>query len=372
MRYLNLIVLSLMMQPAFAQTQLPVIKATSKKVSIRDGAFFDKDRWTLTPSARPDIFTADRTRETKYVTFYTDIDSIRVKVTPGTRFNFVILYNGKDSCYTQIASVIPPDEGKNGIAKDDTIPFTLTKYNTIAIKAIINSTDTINMHFDCGSFGFYFTKDAVTKDPKLKKVATLQLGSITWHDPEIHSSSVTAHDMDGKIGYSVFDGKYVEIDNDKGLLIIHSQQPGNLHSYKKLKLEFIRSFVCLKGDIQIQSKNYIGDFLMDTGSDQAMIIDSTWAAGQGFPKDLKIIKTTALYDPRGKKYESHIVNVPALKFNAFAFNNVSVLTLGSDQHPVGLPINYLGNGLLKRFNIVFDFRNDYVYLKPDRLMNIAF
>src|ERR1700743_302292 len=112
MRYLTFITLLLIIQTTFAQHKLPIIKATSKKVSIKDGDFLDKNSWTLTPSARPDIFTADRTRKTKYVTFYTDIDSIRVKVKPGMRFNFVILYNGKDSCYTQIASAIPPDEGK--------------------------------------------------------------------------------------------------------------------------------------------------------------------------------------------------------------------------------------------------------------------
>src|ERR1700744_210313 len=132
MRYLILPTLLFIVQAVPAQSKLPVIKATSQKVSVRDGAFFNKDSWNLTPSARPDVFTADRTRETKYVTFYTDIDSIRVKVKPGTRFNFVILYNGKDSCYTQIASAVPPD---NENAKNDTIPFTLTKYNAIAIKA---------------------------------------------------------------------------------------------------------------------------------------------------------------------------------------------------------------------------------------------
>lgn len=371
MRYLNLFLLLLFAQIAYAQSKLPVIQATSKKVSVRDGAFFDKDSWNLSPSARPDVFTADRTHETKYVTFYTDIDSIRVKVKPGTRFNFVILYNGKDSCYTQIASAIPPDEEKNKTVKNDTIPFILTKYNTIAIKAVINGADTINMHFDCGSFGFYFTKDAIAKNPKLKKVISLQLGTMIWHHPETHATGFTAREMDGRIGYSVFDGKCVEIDNDKGLLIIHSRLPGNLHGYKKFKIDFIRSFICLKGDIRIQNRTYAGEYLMDTGSSEAMILDSTWAADQNFPKNLKVINTTILRDPRGTKYESHTVEIPSLEFNGYTYNNITALLLGKQQ-PVGFPMNFLGNGLLKRFNVVFDFRKDYVYLKPDKLMDVAF
>src|ERR1041385_7446849 len=95
---------------SIAQTKLPVIKAASKRVSIKDGDQFSKNSWSLSPTARPDIYTAERTRKTKWVIFYTDIDSIKVKVKPGTRYNFVILFNDKDSCYTQIASAVPPED----------------------------------------------------------------------------------------------------------------------------------------------------------------------------------------------------------------------------------------------------------------------
>jgi hypothetical protein len=371
MRYLSLLIILFVAEVTFGQTKLPIIKATSKKVSVRDGAFYDKDSWNLSPKARPDVYTADRTRETKYVIFYTDIDSIRVKVKPGTRFNFVILYNGKDSCYTQIASAIPPDEGKNEVVKNDTIPFTITKYNAIAIKVIINDTDTINMHFDCSAFNLYFTRDAVAKDTNLKKVRTMQLGTITWHKPETHTSAITAHEMDGRIGYNVFDGKCVEINNDKGLLLIHSRLPSDLQSYKKYKIDFIRSFPCLRGEMQIDNKTYTADYLMDNGAAQVMLIDSTWAAEQNFPKNFKIIKTNILRDPRGTKFETHTVLIPKMTFNGIAFNNVPVLLLGK-QNPVGLPLNYLDNGFLKHYNIVFDFRKDYVYLKPDKLMDEPF
>ncbi|HVV03281.1 MAG TPA: helix-turn-helix domain-containing protein, partial [Puia sp.] len=87
--------------------QLPIIKASSRYVSINDGGYLDKNAWNLNPKLRPDVYTADRTRQTKWVTFYTDIDSIRVRVKPGTTFDFIILLNGTDSCYTRIASALP-------------------------------------------------------------------------------------------------------------------------------------------------------------------------------------------------------------------------------------------------------------------------
>src|SRR6266702_6279918 len=119
----------------FAQPSLPIIKATSKKVAINDGGFLDKNAWSLSPKIKLDVFTADRTRKTKWVAFYTDIDSIKVKVRPGSKYNFIVLLNGKDSCYTQIASAIPPDTGRTDLATNDTIPFSLTSYNAIQVKA---------------------------------------------------------------------------------------------------------------------------------------------------------------------------------------------------------------------------------------------
>eukprot|EP01132_Coremiostelium_polycephalum_P016238 gene16238-19547_t len=108
MKYIFLFCFFLGLTPVFAQSKLPVIRATSNKVAINDGGYLDKNRWTLSPAAKPDVFTADRTRETKWVTFYTDLDSIRIKVKPGSSTDFVILLNGKDSCYTRVVSAIGP------------------------------------------------------------------------------------------------------------------------------------------------------------------------------------------------------------------------------------------------------------------------
>lgn len=137
---------------AWAQARLPLIRATSSRVAIRDGGYLNRNAWTLAPNARPDVYTADRTRQAKWVTFYTDLDSIRVRVKPGTRTNFIILLNGKDSCYTQVASAVPR-MGKpphRGTAAPDTIPFTLTTDNVIAVQAVLNRQDTLQVHFDTG------------------------------------------------------------------------------------------------------------------------------------------------------------------------------------------------------------------------------
>lgn len=84
--------------------QSTVIKATSNKVSIKDGLKFSKDSWTLSPESKPDVYTTTASGKKK-ITFYTDLDSISFNVQPGKTYNFVILLNGKDSCQTQIKAL---------------------------------------------------------------------------------------------------------------------------------------------------------------------------------------------------------------------------------------------------------------------------
>ncbi|GGH69466.1 hypothetical protein HNQ91_002815 [Filimonas zeae] len=363
-----LLITTLLAGATAAQQPLPVIKASSPNIAINDGGFYDAGAWTLSPKVRPDVYTADRTRQTKWVTFYTDIDSIRVKVEPGTRFNFVILYNGKDSCFTQIASAIPPQTPNTAaVTATDTIPFTVTAHSAIHAKALVNNKDTLNLHFDVGSFDFRFLRNIKTR---IGKVNTLQMGTRTWNNPDVLATGNTAREMDGRFGWNLFEGKTVEIDYDHNRLLIHSQSPAHTKGYQRLKLDFIRSFVCVKGKFQLDNKDYEGSFLLDTGSDQAVILDSNWAGSRAAFGTLPLIRTAVLTDPRGVKYESRIVKAPRFALGKSTLHDVPAYILAG-KSPVGFEINYLGNDLLKRFNTILDFKNDYLYLKPNKLFSGA-
>lgn len=391
MKYLFLFVSLICTSTLFSQARLPIIQANSKSVSIKDGSFLNKDTWTLSPEIKPDVYTADRSRKTKWVVFYTDIDSIRVKVKPGTNFNFIVLLQGKDTCYTQIASAIPLEiKAKRTKYTTDTIPFTLTERNAIHVKAIVNNRDTLNLHFDIGSFDFRFTQDAILKKTgllanqpealagrakpnfrNLEPVRKIQLGNLVFQNPTVVPTLLTAHGMDGRFGWNLFEGKSVEIDYEKGILVIHSALPKKLKGYKKSELAFLQSFVCVKSALIVKQNAYNGFFLFDTGSDQALILDSLWMVRNNFPKDLPIIKTTVFSDPRGVKYESKTVLCPKIETNGFSLLNIPATLLGTNN-PVRFEVNYLGNDALKRFNTILDFKNDMIYLKPNTLINLPF
>ncbi len=102
MRKIRLTLLTLILisgQSLFTQP-LPVIRATSRTVNIREGDRLDPIGWIITPEIRPDIYKTNS--KSKKVTFYTDIDSISFLVKPDGKYGFVILLNGKDSAFTQI------------------------------------------------------------------------------------------------------------------------------------------------------------------------------------------------------------------------------------------------------------------------------
>ena len=92
-------------QLLFAQQTIPVIKANSKIVSIRDGDSIAKGGWTIVPETKPDIYVT--TNKNKKVTFYTDIDSISFVIDPTKKYDFIILLNNKDSAHTEIIYMPP-------------------------------------------------------------------------------------------------------------------------------------------------------------------------------------------------------------------------------------------------------------------------
>ena len=98
LKFLTIIVVTLLTQNLFAQKKSQLIKANSLQVDIKVDDNLIKNAWTIVPETNPDIYTTSA----KKVTFYTDIDSISFDVKSNEQYYFVILLNGKDSANTRI------------------------------------------------------------------------------------------------------------------------------------------------------------------------------------------------------------------------------------------------------------------------------
>jgi hypothetical protein len=85
----------------FAYPKMPIIRAKSKSVDIRVGNELRRNAWTIVPEAKPDIYHTSKKGEK--ITFYTDVDSISCIVKTDAPFDFIILLDGKDTAWTQVA-----------------------------------------------------------------------------------------------------------------------------------------------------------------------------------------------------------------------------------------------------------------------------
>jgi hypothetical protein len=374
MKIIPLILVLLATSFVSAQTKLPVIKAASKKALIVEG---DDDRytWYLNPEIKPDIHTISKILQPEWIKFYTDIDSIKVKIKPNENFDFIVLLNNKDTCYNRIESLPIKNYSNKQPATHDTIPFILTAFNNIQIKAILNKADTLDLMFDSGSTGILLTDDAVkNKAYSTKNGSTdnaLQIGNTTWDSLPVYTVDRTGQGMDGVFGWDLFDGEIVEIDYDKNIFIVHSKLATPAKTYSRFKIEYIHTLFCIQAELQIANMKYPNRFLFDNGYQRTIMLDTALMKEQQFPQDLPVIKKTVMRNSEGQEFPIITVNIGRLNLGKQGLYNVpaQLLTTGN---PAPFKTHFLGNEVLKRFNTLLDFQNNYVYLKPNSLFDVAY
>jgi predicted aspartyl protease len=75
---------------------------------------------------------------------------------------------------------------------------------------------------------------------------------------------------------------------------------------------------------------------------------------------------------RGNEVPVTTVKLQSLKIGHFELKNVPAQVVEQNKPMPGLNVHYLGTDILKRFNTVFDFQNNVIYLKPNHLYDVAY
>lgn len=371
MKIISLILLSFLPSVVFAQNNLPVIRANSKKAFIIEGED-ERRNWNLNPGTEFDVFTVTKSVKPKWIRFYTDIDSIKAKIKPNEKLEFIVLLNGKDTCYTRIESLPIKNYSRQKMETHDTLRFTLTEFNNIKLKAILNKTDTLDLKFDSGTTGLLLTNDAIRNKTHLsaddKADNFLQMGNLAWDSLRVYPVELSGQGTDGRFGWDLFDGKVVEIDYDKNLFIVHSRLPGMKRQYSKFDIEYTHTLFCIQAELQVKDKKYKSRFLFDNGYQRTIMLDTSIMNEQNYPKDLEVIKKVIMKNGQGKEIPVLTVNNERLNLGKQSLLNIPVQLLATGN-PARFKTHILGNEVLKRFNTILDFQNNYVYLKPNSLLD---
>ncbi|WDF57643.1 hypothetical protein PQ462_13040 [Flavobacterium sp. KACC 22758] len=352
-----------------SQIKIPAIKASSKTCYIKEGNE-EKIKWNLDPKTKPDLYVTNKSPKGKTVTFYTNQDSLTVKVKPGKHFDFVVLLNEKDSCYTRIECPALKDFSKLKPEIHDTIPFVLSEYNNIIFKVTLDDKETLDLKFDSGTTDFLLTNETLGQ-LKLNNLKGhhFKLGNQVWENQEIYPVELSGQGTAGRFGWNLFDGKIVEIDYDKKLFIIHSKLPKRDKSYTKLDMEFMHTLFCIQASMQIKDKAYKGRFLFDNGYQRTVMLDQQLIKEQQYPKEnLPVLKRTILKNGQGEEIPVLTVKNEKMFLGNVCLNDVPVQLLAT-SNPAQFKTHILGNEVLKRFNTILDFQENKVYLKPNLLWN---
>lgn len=374
MRILLLLSLLFVTTFSFAQKKLLVIRANSKKAFIIEGKD-DRYPWGISPGVKPDVHTISKSVKPKWVRFYTDIDSIKVKIKPNEKFDFIVLLNGKDSCYTRIESLPVKNFVHQMPESHDTIPFVLTSFNNIIVKGILNGIDTLQLNFDTGTTGLLLTNDAIKNKTHLGKNTannnTLSIGKLSWGSLPVYDVELSGQESDGRFGWDLFDGKVVEIDYDKNIIIVHSKLSKIDKTYSRFPVEYTQGVLCIYGVLRMKNQQFKSRFLFDSGYQRTIMLDTVLMNEQHYPKELDVIKKVVMHNGQGKVIPVFTVNNEKLILGKHELVNIPVQLLAT-ANPAKFKTHILGNEVLKRFNTILDFQNNVVYLKPNGLVGLAY
>ncbi|MCW3466969.1 aspartyl protease family protein [Chitinophaga nivalis] len=365
-----------------AQDKLPVIKATSRTVDVMDGDDFRKGVWRILPDKKPDLYYVIIPHKPHRVMFRTDVDSIAFDTQYNGVYDFIILLNNRDSCFTRIVAkendlLHFTSNRKSEAQKSDTIPITIGSNDKIFISGSINGSAPLNFQFDLGAGGNIIKKGSLDKI-KLKfdgktilinsdgrhevptsSKNTLTVGSMRW---ENNITWVVGDNMDrgedGLLGNSLFLDKVVELNYDRKIMVIHDTMPEIGKAYTQHGIILDAGVVpFIQASIKVNGILFTDWYMFDTGFSGYLRISSVLY--EKHQLNGKVEKAFSLWGTR--------IVLPGFEVGGKLFSNVK--TLVKSRQPNDSPRGLMGNRLLKRFNVLLDNRNGYIYLKPNSLLH---
>jgi len=378
---------------AFGQQAQPVLRANSTAVDIRDGGWLLKGDWVLDPAVALDVYDARRTTEEKRVTFITDVDSMSFDVRPGHTYDFVILLNGKDACRTRISTMTQSYRRLEArpTAGPDTIPISI-RHGKMHLQGNINDSQVLDFIFDTGANICALYPSAMRKGARLQfdgatknsgtggtttrqtsSDARLEIAGLRWdHEPVMYIEKQADRAADGIVGYSVFEGKVVEIDWDRMVMIVHETLPAHAAGFARTPMPFAGSLPAVEAVLVKGVKRDSGLFVLDTGGTGAMIVNQAFAAAHDLHGSMKKLSTGVSRGVGAAGIRNHLLLLPQLTLAGFALPNVPInveLPSSSNAAPPG---GVLCMEVLRRFNTILDFQGHEAYFKPNTSYNASF
>lgn len=277
------------------------------------------------------------------------------------------------------------------------IPFRLNESHTI-ISINLNNSGPLNFIFDSGAGATLISEQVADSlglesgakrrnvgasgEHKVSLIRGVQLSidELSLASIDLLSTQTYFEELDngarvhGVIGYDILVRYVTELNNSAKELVLYKKNgfeysgPGQkLQIYIVQNLPIANALVTTYNNVQFE-----GQFMVDTGSRSELIISSPtvmeYNMADNIGKYYTIRSSIGTSTRRTKMRYGRLANFEILDFT---FNDVPV-ALSSDNKGV-LAMDFIdgliGNKLLQRFNLVFDYDRASIYLEPGEAIN---
>ena len=197
-------------------------------------------------------------------------------------------------------------------------------------------------------------------------IGNLQVDSLDFHvsDYEI-LSSVYGSRIDGIIGYSFFSRYIVKIDYDTSIMYVYSK--GTM-KYPKGGYTLRPSLVSLPvlGGLIRGSRESDSKFYFDTGAGLCLLLNSEFVQDSAILDPEKIPYPTQAQGMGGKA-NMKVTVLKEFKFGPYKFKNIPTYIFDDENNITSYPnlAGLIGNDILRRFNIIFNYDKKTFHLTPN-------
>lgn len=271
----------------------------------------------------------------------------------------------------------------------DTIPFALNQSNNICVPVVLNDVDSLSLMFHLAAGSIAMTTEGCLRAPSIMFDDTanmhtwggqeqsrysssnaLRIGNRSWKHLSITEDKHSGPGTDGKFGWNLFEKGILEVNFDEKFLLRHENLPKDVVNYEKLSVRIEGSSIFLSVGLEMGMDKISNEFLLHSGYGGSFLLDDEFVAKYDIGSKLETIGEKNLKDSMGNTITTKKVEVPIMSVGQHILTDVPA---GFFEGAIGRQkMSVMGCDILRRFNFLFDFSDQVIYIKPADNYSLAF
>lgn len=253
-----------------------------------------------------------------------------------------------------------------------------TGADLLCIDSIFQITNNL-IHYNYQNSKISGIGNSYQKITKISDSVNFSLGNLryrTYNVPVINMKSIGGDLIDGLIGTDFFMHNVLEINYAKEYINIYNDIDSvDISDYKIAAIKYIDNHFCVPLSVKINDSVTIkGNFFIDTGMPMSTLTSSVAEKHNLKEKIEHKVSYYTKYGGIGGESDGYDFIADSIQISDYCLEN-AVMSFSIDKSGLLANEKYmgiLGNNILERFDLIFDFKNSNLYLKPNENYNTPF